>query len=145
MNTDVAISYKAKLIEIDNKIREIEKIGFDVTKIREELDIIKIENNNDIKSSKKNSFEGFIINDYINATGKLEKLEVKLENYTIYVKTYYYVKYLNKVNITSENLNEIIDEIKLLLRKIRNSSVVDYEDEKQVVEPFYNAILKVIL
>ena len=144
MNTDVAISYKAKLIEIDNKIREIEKIGFDMSKIREELDSIKIENNNDIKSSKKNNFEGFIINDYINATGKLEKLEVKLENYTIYVKTYYYVKYLNKVNITNENLNEIIDEIKLLLRKIRNSSVVDYEDEKQVVEPFYNAILKVI-
>lgn len=26
MNTDVAISYKAKLIEIDNKIREIEKL-----------------------------------------------------------------------------------------------------------------------
>lgn len=53
MNTDVAISYKAKLIEIDNKIREIEKIGFDVTKIREELNDIKVENNNDIKSSKK--------------------------------------------------------------------------------------------
>ena len=61
MNTDVAISYKAKLIEIDNKIREIEKIGFDMSKIREELDSIKIENNNDIKSSKKNNFEGFII------------------------------------------------------------------------------------
>lgn len=144
MNTDVAISYKAKLIEIDNKIREIEKIGFDMSKIREELDSIKVENNNDIKSSKKNSFEGFIINDYINATGKLEKLDAKLDSYTIYIKIYYYVKYLNKVNITSENLNEIIDEIKLLLRKIRNSSVVDYEDEKQVVEPFYNAILKVI-
>lgn len=144
MNTDVAISYKAKLIKIDNKISEIEKIGFDVTKIREELNDIKVENNNDIKSSKKNSFEGFIINDYINATGKLEKLDAKLDSYTIYVKAYYYVKYLNKVNITSENLNEIIDEIKLLLRKIRNSSVVDYEEEKQVVEPFYNAILKVI-
>lgn len=133
MNTDVAISYKAKLIEIDNKIREIEKIGFDVTKIKEELDSIKIENNNDIKSSKKNSFEGLI-----------EKLDAKLDSYTIYVKAYYYVKYLNKVNISVENINEIIDEIKLLLRKIRNSSVVDYEDEKQVVEPFYKAILKVI-
>ena len=144
MNTDVAISYKAKLIKIDNKISEIEKIGFDVTKIREELNDIKVENNNDIKSSKKNSFEGFIINDYINATGKLEKLDAKLDSYTIYVKVYYYVKYLNKVNISVENINEIIDEIKLLLRKIRNSSVVDYEDEKQVVEPFYKAILKVI-
>ena len=144
MNTDVAISYKAKLIEIDNKIREIEKIGFDVTKIKEELDSIKIENNNDIKSSKKNSFEGLIEIDYINATGKLEKLDAKLDSYTIYVKAYFYVKYLNKVNISVENINEIIDEIKLLLRKIRNSSVVDYEDEKQVVEPFYKAILKVI-
>lgn len=144
MDTDVAISYKAKLIEIDNKIKEIEKIGFDMSRIREELNDIKVENNNDIKKSKKNSFEGFIATDYINATGKLEKLDAKLDSYTIYVKAYYYVKYLNKVNITNENLNEIIDEIKLLLRKIRNSSVVDYEDEKQVIEPFYKAILKVI-
>ena len=58
MNTDVAISYKAKLIEIDNKIKEIEKIGFDMSRIREELNDIKVENNNDIKKSKKNSFEG---------------------------------------------------------------------------------------
>ena len=144
MNTDVAISYKAKLIEIDNKIREIEKIGFDVTKIREELDSIKIENNNDIKSSKKNSFEGIIINDYINATGKLEKLDAKLDSYTIYVKTYYYVKYLNKVNISVENINEIINEIKQLLKGLRNSSVVDYEDEKNIVELFYKEIVEVI-
>lgn len=140
MNTDVAISYKAKLIEIDNKIIEIEKIGFDVTKIREELDSIKIENNNDIKSSKKNSFEGIIINDYINATGKLEKLD----SYTIYVKVYYYIKYLNKVNISVENINEIINEIKQLLKGLRNSSVVDYEDEKNIVELFYKEIVEVI-
>ena len=144
MNTDVAISYKAKLIEIDNKIREIEKIGFDVTKIREELNDIKVENNNDIKSSKKNSFEGFIINDYINATGKLEKLDAKLDSYTIYVKAYYYVKYLNKVNISVENINEIINEIKQLLKGLRNSSVVDYEDEKNIVELFYKEIVEVI-
>lgn len=144
MNTDVAISYKAKLIEIDNKIREIEKIGFDVTKIREELNDIKVENNNDIKKSKKNSFEGFIATDYINATGKLEKLDAKLDSYTIYVKVYYYIKYLNKVNISVENINEIINEIKQLLIGLRNSSVVDYEDEKNIVELFYKEIVEVI-
>ena len=144
MNTDVAISYKAKLIEIDNKIREIEKIGFDVTKIREELDNIKVENDDNIKKSKTMSFEGIIINDYINAISKLEILESKLDNYAIYVRVYYYTNYLNIVNITNENLNEIITEIKLLLRKIRNSSVVDYEDEKHIVESFYKNVLKVI-
>lgn len=144
MNTDVAISYKAKLIEIDNKIRTIEKIGFDMTKIREELNNIKVENNNDIKKSKKNSFEGFIATDYINATGKLEKLDSKLDSYTIYVKVYYYTKYLNKVNISAENINEIISEIKQLLKGLRNSSIVDYEDEKNLVELFYKAIVEVI-
>ena len=144
MNTDVAISYKAKLIEIDNKIKEIEKIGFDMSRIREELNYIKVENNNDIKKSKKNSFEGFIATDYINATGKLEKLDAKLDSYTIYVKAYYYVKYLNKVNISVENINEIINEIKQLLKGLRNSSVVDYEDEKNIVELFYKEIVEVI-
>ena len=144
MNTDVAISYKAKLIEIDNKIKEIEKIGFDMSRIREELNDIKVENNNDIKKSKKNSFEGFIATDYINAIGKLEKLDAKLDSYTIYVKAYYYVKYLNKVNISVENINEIINEIKQLLKGLRNSSVVDYEDEKNIVELFYKEIVEVI-
>lgn len=144
MNTDVAISYKAKLIEIDNKIKEIEKIGFDMSRIREELNDIKVENNNDIKKSKKNSFEGFIATDYINATGKLERLDAKLDSYTIYVKVYYYVKYLNKVNISVENINEIINEIKQLLKGLRNSSVVDYEDEKNIVELFYKEIVEVI-
>lgn len=144
MNTDVAISYKAKLIEIDNKIKEIEKIGFDMSRIREELNDIKVENNNDIKKSKKNSFEGFIATDYINATGKLEKLDAKLDSYTIYVKVYYYIKYLNKVNISVENINEIINEIKQLLKGLRNSSVVDYEDEKNIVELFYKEIIEVI-
>ena len=144
MNTDVAISYKAKLIEIDNKIKEIEKIGFDMSRIREELNDIKVENNNDIKKSKKNSFEGFIATDYINATGKLEKLDAKLDSYTIYVKVYYYIKYLNKVNINVENINEIINEIKQLLKGLRNSSVVDYEDEKNIVELFYKEIVEVI-
>lgn len=144
MNTDVAISYKAKLIEIDNKIKEIEKIGFDMSRIREELNDIKVENNNDIKKSKKNSFEGFIATDYINAIGKLEKLDAKLDSYTIYVKVYYYIKYLNKVNISVENINEIINEIKQLLKGLRNSSVVDYEDEKNIVELFYKEIVEVI-
>ena len=115
-----------------------------MSRIREELNDIKVENNNDIKKSKKNSFEGFIATDYINAIGKLEKLDAKLDSYTIYVKAYYYVKYLNKVNISVENINEIINEIKQLLKGLRNSSVVDYEDEKNIVELFYKEIVEVI-
>lgn len=31
MNTDVALNYKALLIEIENKIKKIKSIGFDVS------------------------------------------------------------------------------------------------------------------
>lgn len=31
MNTDVALNYKALLIEIENKIKEIKSIAFDVS------------------------------------------------------------------------------------------------------------------
>lgn len=144
MNTDVALNYKALLIEIENKIKEIKSIGFDISKLEEELDNIKLNNSNNVKVSKKNSFDGFLASDYINAINNLNKIQTKLDEYNIYIKIYYYTKYLAELDLTKENINEIINEIKLLLRGIRNSSMMDYEDEKHLVEPFYKMIFKVI-
>lgn len=144
MNTDVALNYKAKLIEIENKIKEIKSIGFDVSQLNEKLDNIKLINSNNVKVSKKNSFDGFLTSDYTNAINNLNKLQAKLDEYNIYIKINYYTKYLVELDLTKENISEIINEIKLLLRGIRNSSMMDYEDEKHLVEPFYKMIFKVI-
>ena len=38
MNTDVALNYKAKLIQVEDKIEEIERIGFNIKPFREELE-----------------------------------------------------------------------------------------------------------
>lgn len=67
-------------------------------------------------------------------------MQAKLDEYNIYIKIYYYTKYLAELDLTKENINEI----KLLLRGIRNSSMMDYEDKKHLVEPFYKMIFKVI-
>ena len=144
MNTDVALNYKALLIEIENKIKEIKSIGFDVSQLNEKLDSIKLNNSNNVKISKKQSFDGFLTSDYTNAINNLNKLQAKLDEYNIYIKIYYYTKYLVELDLTKENISEIINEIKLLLRGIRNSSMMDYEDEKHLVEPFYKMIFKVI-
>lgn len=144
MNTDVALNYKALLIEIENKIKEIKNIGFDISKLKEELDNIKLNNSNNVRESKKKSFDGFLASDYINAINNLNKLQTKLDEYNIYIKIYYYNKYLNKLDLTKENINEIISEIKVLLKGIRNSSIMDYEDEKHLIESFYKMIFKVI-
>ena len=143
MNTDVALNYKALLIEIENKIKEIKNIGFNVSKLNEELDSIKLNNNNNVKESKKKNFDGFLTFDYTNAINNLNKLQIKLDEYNIYIKIYYYTKYLEELDITKDNINEIISEIKVLLKGIRNSSIMDYEDEKHLVEPFYKMIFEV--
>ena len=71
-------------------------------------------------------------------------MQAKLDEYNIYIKIYYYTKYLAELDLIKENISEIINEIKLLVRGIRNSSMMDYEDEKHLVEPFYKMIFKVV-
>ena len=61
MNTDVALNYKAKLIQVEDKIEEIERIGFNIKPFREELENIIIDTNSKVKTSKNKKFEGFII------------------------------------------------------------------------------------
>ena len=144
MNTDVALNYKAKLIQVEDKIEEIERIGFNVKPFREELENIIIDTNSKVKTSKNKKFEGFIIIDYSNAMTRLEKLDISLDSFEIYIKVKNYAEYLDKNYIKEDKINEIIGEIKKLLRSLGNSSVIDYEEEKKIVEPFYTGVFKVI-
>ena len=144
MNTDVALNYKAKLIQVEDKIEEIERIGFNIKPFREELENIIIDTNSKVKTSKNKKFEGFIIIDYSNAMTRLEKLDNSLDSFEIYIKVKNYAEYLDKNYIKEDRINEIIGEIKKLLRSLENSSVIDYEEEKKIVEPFYTGVFKVI-
>lgn len=144
MNTDVALNYKAKLIQVEDKIEEIERIGFNIKPFREELENIIIDTNSKVKTSKNKKFEGFIIIDYSNAMTRLEKLDNSLDSFEIYIKVKNYAEYLDKNYIKEDRINEIIGEIKKLLRSLGNSSVIDYEEEKKIVEPFYTGVFKVI-
>ena len=144
MNTDVALNYKAKLTQVEDKIEEIEKIGFNVKTLKEEVEKIITDTNSKVKISKNKNFEGFIIADYSNAMARLEKLDSILDSFEIYIKVNNYAEYLDKNYIKEDRINEIIGEIKKLLRSLGNSSVIDYEEEKKIVEPFYTGVFKVI-
>lgn len=144
MNTDVALNYKAKLTQVEDKIEEIERIGFNIKPFREELEKIIIDTNSKVKISKNKNFEGFIIADYSNAITRLEKLDSSLDSFEIYIKVNNYAEYLDKNYIKEDKISEIVGEIKKLLRSLGNSSVIDYEEEKKIVEPFYKGVFKVI-
>lgn len=144
MNTDVALNYKAKLTQVEDKIEEIERIGFNVKTFKEEVEKIITDTNSKVKISKNKNFEGFIIADYSNAITRLEKLDISLDSFEIYIKVKNYAEYLDKNYIKEDKISEIVGEIKKLLRSLGNSSVIDYEEEKKIVEPFYAGVFKVI-
>lgn len=144
MNTDVALNYKAKLTQVEDKIEEIERIGFNVKTFKEEVEKIITDTNSKVKISKNKNFEGFIIADYSSAITRLEKLDNSLDSFEIYIKVNNYAEYLDKNYIKEDKISEIVSEIKKLLRSLGNSSVIDYEEEKKIVEPFYAGVLKVI-
>ena len=52
MNTDVALNYKAKLIQVEDKIEEIERIGFNIKPFRKKKKKIIIDTNSKVKTSK---------------------------------------------------------------------------------------------
>ena len=144
MNTDVALNYKAKLTQVEDKIEEIERIGFNVNTFKEELEKIIIDTNSKVKISKNQNFEGFIIADYSNAIIRLEKLDNSLDSFEIYIKVNNYAEYLSNNDIDADKITEIVNEVEYLLRDLSNSSVIDYEEEKKIVEPFYSGVFKVI-
>ena len=144
MNTDVALNYKAKLTNIEEKIKEIASIGFNMNTFKEELEKIISDTNSKVRVSKKNTFEGFIIADYSSAISRLEKLDNALDSFEIYVKINNYTEYLEINDVSKEKISEVVKEVLSLLKTLANSSVIDYEEEKKIVEPFYNIVFKVI-
>lgn len=144
MNTDVVLNYKAKLTNIEEKIKEIAAIGFNMNTFKEELEKIISDTNSKVRVSKKNTFEGFIIADYSSAISRLEKLDNALDSFEIYVKINNYVEYLERNDVSKEKISEIVKEVLSLLKELANSSIIDYEEEKKIVEPFYNKVFKVI-
>ena len=144
MNTDVALNYKAKLTNIEEKIKEIAAIGFNMNTFKEELEKIISDTNSKVRVSKENTFEGFIIADYSSAISRLEKLDNALDSFEIYVKINNYTEYLERNDVSKEKISEVVKEVLSLLKTLANSSVIDYEEEKKIVEPFYNIVFKVI-
>lgn len=144
MNTDVALNYKAKLTNIEEKIKEIASIGFNMNTFKEELEKIISDTNSKVRVSKKNTFEAFIIADYSSAISRLEKLDNALDSFEIYVKINNYTEYLERNDVSKEKISEVVKEVLSLLKTLANSSVIDYEEEKKIVEPFYNIVFKVI-
>ena len=144
MVTDTALEYNGKILKINKMISDLETLGFELSNIKKQIDDINNKVLNEA-NSKENNHEFEVISIYTNGINELTKLEAIIENnYSVYFKIYNYALYILELDITNENIGEIVSSLKTIIDKLHNTSNIVYDKEKLIVETVYEAIYKVI-
>lgn len=144
MVTDTALQYNGKILKINKMISDLEALGFDLFNLKKQVEIINNKVLNEA-GTKENSHEFEVISIYTNGINDLTKIEAIIENnYSVYFKIYNYALYILELDITKDNIDEVVNSLKKIIDKLHNSSNIVYDKEKIIVETVYEAIYKVI-
>ena len=144
MVTDTALEYNGKILKLNKMISDLETLGFELSNIKNKVEVINNKVLNEA-NTKANSHEFEVITIYTNGISDLTKIEVIIENnYSVYFKIYNHALYILELDITNENIGEIVSSLKTVIDKLHNTSNIIYDKEKLIVETVYEAIYKVI-
>ena len=147
---DSAIEYKSLIHKIENKLKNYELLGFDVSTYKEQFKIIIYEVENNSLDSKKREIGSkmFLTQDYLKGINSLKHLNNELEGkYEIYFMAGNVVKYVDiKVDdkLVGEELDKLVSRMITVLKSLLNSEVFHYDEEKNVIESFYKVAYKLI-
>lgn len=144
MVTDTALEYNGKSLKLNKMINDLETLGFNLSNLKIQIDDINNKVLNEA-NSKENSHEFEVISIYTNGINELTKIEAIIDsNYSVYFKIYNYALYILELDITKDNIDEVVNSLKKLIDKFHNTSNIVYDKEKLIVETVYEAIYKVI-
>lgn len=155
MNKDLSIVYNGKLIEVRESIEQLKKLEFDTTKIERvvgeitskvEKSIVENYSSFDRAESKTFLHDSLAIT-YNSAISRLNKIKDTIDKeYQEYLKINAKYQSLNNQmeNVTLENIDSIANKGRKLLAAIRNSSMIDYKMEENLVNNIYELIYKII-
>lgn len=143
--------YDSKIKNLENIFNKIDEI-LDISIYSEELQKIKKEADNDYRLSKKMlsfsmqmDYEGFIFGDYIKRLDALTK-KVEDECVPFYELHLLYSKIniqLSQININ--NINEIIENTKLLIDALNSSNTHNKNEKNILIQKAYETIYSVII
>ena len=155
MYNNMSIKYNAKIIEVEDNIKKLETLEFDVEIYNETIKKIKNDVNSEIKECyeiyNKNDEKTFLPDSLMLIYEKSIKLLDKINSHIISEYEEYYIidakcKDLNNKieKFNNFNVKEIIDETLELLNRLRKSTTTDYEKKRNIVQNVYKLVYKVI-
>lgn len=152
---DMAMEYNAKLMEVDDNIKQLEELRIPADNFRKIVDGIDDGLNEKVKECEAKSEEGtselfgedLLVKAYSDAKGKLDKANEKV--CSVYDE---YYKILSKCEVLSQkidqlelaNLQDIAQDTLQLLNALKHSSTMNYVKEKFIIDKVYELAYKVI-
>lgn len=156
MEKDLSIIYNGKLLEVRDSLEQLKELdGFNTEKLEKAINKIEkiveksVEDNYSTFDNvdSKTFLHDSLATTYRQATAKLEKIKDVIDaEYQEYLKINAKYKALrnNMEKISKENVAGLSEKGRDLLSSIRNSSIVDYKMEEELVENIYALIYKLI-
>lgn len=155
MTNDKTIEYQGKLIEVKNNIEQLETLEINTGYYKSKIKEIKKETEEKVKKKYDNydkSENSIFLHDilasiYDESIVRLDKINNHIiSEYEIYYKINGKLKEIkNKIeDLDPSKINELIKETKSLLKSIKSSTTIAYEEEEKLVEDIYKIVYEVI-
>jgi len=157
MNQDKSLQLQAEIIKVNKVISQIKELGFDTNKIERIInkliqEVEEASNKINEDYNAQNSINNFLKEDFFvtyceDAIKNLIILEEKLiEEYQTYSEIQGVLEAIDS-NIEQYNqqyLSTMLDSMITVLEKLKHSSTIHYNDEKELVEKAYQLTYKLI-
>lgn len=152
---DLAIKYQAKLIEVQGNLEKLKTLEIKTTMVETEINKIDSSLEKDVadcyeKFSNMNSdsmLKESLSSIYNIKMKSLDKINDRITSeYEEYHKIYTDLKYIQERLKENENieLSTIVSNTLSLLKRMRYSSTIDYEQERKIVEEVYQVVYQVM-
>lgn len=155
MKKDLSIIYNGKLLEVEESLKQLKELGFDIQKLKKAIEKIDQKVESDIediylkfdKITSKSFLHQALLTTYSEAASKLDKIKRVIDDeYQEYLKINAKCEFLEHEmeNISEQNINKVVSKGLELLSEIRDSSIIDYKMEEKMIESVYMLIYKII-
>lgn len=147
--------YNAKLLEVNDNIEQLEELNINVVKYRDAIEKIKSETTIEVdkcyqsfhKVDSDFFLEESLIKIYTDAITSLDKINISIvSQYERYYKINFCIEELNqKIKCANKfNVDSLVKDCLELMKKIKSTNVVSYDEVKEIIESIYETVYKVI-
>lgn len=144
MRKDFELQFNGKYLNMLQYVSDLQEIGINLDNEKGEITQLYSNVQNKVESASGKD-EDYLTNIYTKGIKELDILKNNMKDkYSPYVKIYNFVLYFQSLEITKDNIDKVVNELKDIIDLMHcSSNIIFYRDDK-VIDAVYEDVYKVI-